>query len=240
MVILSNGVQGYIGDWDDVFPPANWMDVTDPYIADKSAYVSPIFDGTNLFGYAMNSDALGHSRAQMAGSTELLFDSTEVERNAVALPSTKPSPPRYGIKNTIALVDGTVIDQVPVTQTPYEASIERMKRMSLATMLYSSDYDDYLPLSSNWMDATVPYAGTETIYHSPIFAGTDEFFGYAMDQAVSGVSLTALENPATTFLFFDSTILIRNANGSPDTRPVPGRYEGKNTWSFCDGHASGD
>jgi hypothetical protein len=242
MGLISGGVLMYSTDYDAQFMPgARWMDLVEPYTRDPRAAVSPAFDDQpGKYGFALNELVAGRSQTaiEQPDSTLLVFDSTDTRRNAVATSATLPIPPRYGAKNALSYVDGYVPDYPPdPPPSQLDISLDRMKKIGLATMMYGSDWDDVMPLG-NWMDSILPYTQTERNFRSPIFDGTDKY-GYAMNVNAVGVSLTAIPNPSELRTHFDSTLLMRNAVGPESSMPQPGRYDGKNTSAFADGHAAG-
>lgn len=110
---LSASMLTYASDYDDHLPPAGqWMDVTYAYNHNSLLYHSPALEsqGVNVFGYAFNLDLAGADLSSLADpySTPMLFDSTVLTRNATALPSTMPNPPRYRGRNTVSYADGHV------------------------------------------------------------------------------------------------------------------------------------
>jgi hypothetical protein len=237
---LVNGLLGYSSDNDDSMPRRHeWMDVTEPYVRDNAAFVSPIYDGTGNYGYALNEELDGAGVYTFPAGTLAIFDSTVLTRNAAASVTTRPNPPRYGAKNTLSYLDGTVPDApTPPPPTLLEVSKLRLKQLSLGTIMYAGDYDDVMP-PSTWADATFWYVRGAAKYKSPAFDGTP-YFGYAMNVGAVGIVMSSVDNPSSFLNLFDSTNLQWNAVASPNTLPNPGRYEGKNTFSFLDGHAATD
>jgi len=106
------GMIMYANDYDDVLPLANkWMDELDPYLRSETDYHSPkIGDTGSKYGYAFDITVAGKNLVNIPNpATQLmLFDSTDLARNATAPESTIPSPPRYGKSNTLAYADGHV------------------------------------------------------------------------------------------------------------------------------------
>lgn len=238
MRAISRGIQLYASDYDDIFPSGTWMDGVLPYHNDERNYVSPMFDGqAGKYGFALNVAAAAQSSSQVDGQVPLLFDSVVTGWNAVADLGTLPEPPRYGGKNTIALADGTVLDDdyVDPPPTQLETSIIRMKQQGVAFHMYVNDNDETFP-SGAWMDAVMPYVKDPAIFRSPAF-NDPQVYGYAMSSSLFGVRMETLAEPAKVPLTFDSTNVLWNASATIDTLPVPGRYDGKNTITFADGHA---
>jgi hypothetical protein len=232
---LANGVAGYATDYDDTFPrPNSWVDVTTPYVKELSAYDSP---AVGKYGYALNLAIEGKSTNAFDPSTTVLtFDSTEIKRNADADVSTMPEPGRYQGRNTIGMADGYVVDSELVTDPLTEAR-RRIKAIALGALMYASDYDDVLP-TANWVDETMPYVRSEHPFISPAFEGQPGKYGFAYNELIVGDPMSAISSPASTELYFDSTVLSRNAVASTSTMPVPGRYAGTNVISFVDGHVT--
>ena len=89
------------------------------------------------------------------------------------------------------------------------------------------------------MDAIYPYHKNEWIERCPTFVKDKEvpknLYGYAMNQAMSGAKPPP--NPDTVPLIFESVNLARNASGTLDSLPNPGRHDGKNSIGYADGHA---
>jgi hypothetical protein len=239
--MLNDGMITYAGDFDDALPPGStWMDSIGPYVPDPEAFHSPLVP-PGSYGYALNVDVAGHYMSTIASLDTVvsIFDSTDLTRNATQATSTQPNPPRYGISNTIAYLDGHVKDEAgtpPVVQTLYTQSKNRMKKVNIAMFLYSSDYDDYAPLANQWMDELTPYVSANSVFRSPKVEQYDiTKYGYAMNIDIAGISFTSLAAPASTISFFDSTMLTRNATAATSTLPQPGRYLGKNTIAYADG-----
>jgi len=239
---LDVALTEYVGDWDDSYPPGvTWMDGLVPYVHDASDFHSP---GVALpgYGYAFNVDLAGKSVSVVTSpeTTITIFDSTNLNRNAVAPTTTVPVPPRYGGYNTIGYADGHVKDELglhPSLEVLYGESVTRIQSVNTAALIYAGDYDDCLPLAANWVDGTWPYSRSDSIYRSPIVERHDPTqYGYAYNIALAGVLDSAVDR-GTTVSFFDSTILARNAASTTSTLPSPPRYVGVNTIVYLDGHA---
>jgi hypothetical protein len=106
------GAQIYANDYDEVFPLAKtWMDAETPYTKNQTLFYSPAIGDTGTkYGYAFNIALAGVNLTTIAApaTTLLLFDSTDLSRNATDPITTLPSPPRYGKLNTLAYADGHV------------------------------------------------------------------------------------------------------------------------------------
>lgn len=230
----------YASDYDNVLPPpSKWMDSLVPYAKDQTLYRSPAVAAKG-YGYALNAQIAGTPASEFASPAEeiTLFDSVDLSRNATDPISSQPSPPRYGINNTIAYLDGHVKDYNTVNSVPiYSQSRQNMSKIALATLMYSNDYDDVLPLTGQWMDKLLPYAKNDDLFHSPaIFMKNSAEYGYAFNSTLAGGLATNIVSPSTTPMIFDSTVLSRNATASISTLPTPPRYGKQNTISYVDGH----
>jgi hypothetical protein len=107
------GILIYANDYDDFTPlPNTWMDVLSPYVRNESDFHSPAIQAVtpNLYGYAFSSSIAGRGETTITSpaSTIMMFDSTDLNRNATDQAITLPYPPRYGTNNTIAYADGHV------------------------------------------------------------------------------------------------------------------------------------
>ncbi len=120
------------------------------------------------------------------------------------------------------------------TTTLYGASVNRLKSLNQAVLLYASDFDDVLPLRGQWMDGVIPYAKNEWLFHSPAVSRFG--YGYAMQREIAGNPLHLFSSLSTEVSVFDSTNLARNATDFLSTEPSPPRYGRKNTIAFLDGH----
>lgn len=232
---LSKAMLAYAADFDQTLPQRNWMDATESYANDPTAYKSPMVDGEQ-FGYAFNQDLVGKrlSAIQNRAATALIFDSTSLMRNAVASVDAIPVPGRYDGTNTIAFADGTVKD-VPVKDAFVEAST-RLKMLGVALLAYSADNDEHLPPATKWTDALQPYVQDPEAFHDGSLK--PEEFGFAFNIEVSGKQVTALGPLGTTPILFSSKVVTKNAAAKVDSLPVPGRYAGRNAIYYLDGHVT--
>jgi prepilin-type processing-associated H-X9-DG protein len=116
--------------------------------------------------------------------------------------------------------------------------LSNVKQMGVMQIMYAADYDDRFPLRDNWMDSTQEYRKSEGILRCPTFAFDEKapknLYGYAMNQAMSGAKIPP--KPDTVPLIFESVNLARNASGTLDSLPNPGRHNGKNMIGYADGH----
>ena len=242
MSALSRGMLMYGNDWDDALPPAGrWMDATGPYVQDESAYVSPALEGrATEYGYAFNLALAGVTTGTIEDpyNTVLIFDSSITTRNATAPTDSMANPPRYGTDNTISYANGRVKDSEIINpQTFGQIAVSRIRSLAVGISLYSSDYDDRLPVADQWYQGTFPYVRVDQYYRSPALANNQDAYGFALNEDVAGRSIFEFESPAATPGLFDSTNLSRSATAPLSTSPNPARYEGGNAQTFLDGHA---
>lgn len=121
--------------------------------------------------------------------------------------------------------------------------LARLSDQAMGLQLYASNYDDTLP-KSQWMDSIAPFiapvsevkeASNRSLrtFHCPAIRYED--FGYGLNQAVVGANTKSLDQEHTV-LTFDCGKPGKNVI-APTTRVLKnGRHEGKNNFSFLDGH----
>jgi hypothetical protein len=240
LMTLNTAMIQYESDSDDDLPlRGKWMDELVAYARDSTVFHSPNV-GAAGYGYALSLAVAGHAVTEFVDPPSMiaLFDSTDLSRNATDSVSTVPSPPRYGAKNTISYLDGHVQDQYTTTQSgQYALSQDRMKQLDLGLIMYANDFDESLPLANQWMDGIAPSVKSAIAFHSPAVEQLNESdYGYAMNSAIAGKSLTSFASPSTTYSLFDSTVLTRNATSPLTTLPQPPRYGKYNTIGLLDGH----
>ncbi len=81
--------------------------------------------------------------------------------------------------------------------------LSNIKQVGAGLVMYSADYDDHLPDASNWHIAAAPYwKNFEQIKKCPL---AKEPFSYAMNQALSGLSLEKVADREQRLLLYEST-----------------------------------
>jgi prepilin-type processing-associated H-X9-DG protein len=102
----------YVQDYDETFPPSNtWVDATFPYVKNDKVYRCPEVPAgsSNAYGYAFNS-ALSRKllkKVSVPATTQMMYDSTNLSKNATDAMATLPNPPRHRNRgNNIGYVDG--------------------------------------------------------------------------------------------------------------------------------------
>lgn len=238
---LLLSLEMYANDYDEGLPlPGKWIDETLIYTRDNDAYYSPAVAGQG-FGYALNSEYAGTYLSAIANldTAVLLFDSTDLSRNATDPISTEPNPGRYSGVNTEGFADGEVKNYMNFLSPPalYQYSRRRIGQLALANLMYMNDYDDVTAPAPHWADETFPYPRSHEVYRSPLIELADPTkFGYAFHSEDGERSISDFPYPAREILLFDSLKLYWNAADNGESLPNPGRYQGHNTHAFLDGH----
>ena len=124
------------------------------------------------------------------------------------------------------------------------ACMQRLRDQATDLQIYANSNDDRLP-NANWMDAISPILAPDQNLkllhrremrdlHCPAVPRSNS--GYAFNMALLSVAVKTVPNPSKTVLTFDSTDLQWNATATPSDAPQEGRHDGKNNFSFLDGH----
>ena len=124
----------------------------------------------------------------------------------------------------LGLLLGTAF--APVRQLGQSATCQaNVFRLARAQLIYADDYDEKLPVASNWMDRTMSYVVEERRLHCPtVSAQGERFYGYAMNPEMDGKARSKIDNPDETPLLYDSVRLEWSAVGLVTSLPVPGRH----------------
>jgi hypothetical protein len=99
-------------------------------------------------------------------------------------------------------------------------------RLGNAVLLYAHDYDERLPPTVRWMDASKPYWKAVEFTRCPAVPGDGNGYGYAMNARLDKRTIASIAQPDATPLLFDSLDLSRNADDPFKSLPSPGRH----TW----------
>jgi len=107
-----------------------------------------------------------------------------------------------------------------------------LERIGVATSMYTQDYDEHFPPAAIWGDELYPYIKDRAVFKCP---ADDSGSGssYAFNSALGGLSLNALEEPASTVGTFDARSQWNQA-GSADLLAF--RRNGGAFIALADGH----
>ncbi|RYG63105.1 hypothetical protein EON80_21850 [bacterium] len=89
---------------------------------------------------------------------------------------------------------------------------KNLKELHLALMMYSQDYDEFLPPAEKWSDVLEPYVPNKAIFNCPSAPGGK--WGYAFNKNLSGQNIANIEKPSLTYAFYETTDLRPNVNGT--------------------------
>jgi len=123
-----------------------------------------------------------------------------------------------------------------------ESCIANVRQSGSAMLMYTQDYDDRLPIHTNWMDASLLYLKTESLFHCPeLQRENPTTYGYAFSTILLGRRVTDTNGAAIVPLIFDSSLSNRNACSDLKTLPQPPRHDSHkyNVIFYLDGHAFG-
>ena len=117
-----------------------------------------------------------------------------------------------------------------------------MKRLCSAQIMYSSDWDDRLPIAENWNDALLPYLKQMSGGKDPskVFVCPKvkpEAPSYAMNAGLSGISQADINSPPDTVLLFDAEPGPNKAGG-PELLPTEPRHMDGHVIGYADGHVN--
>lgn len=126
-----------------------------------------------------------------------------------------------------------VLERAPFAEKQM-ASLNNLKELSVAVMMYADDNDGNLPPSENWPEALRPFYQNDKILISPL--NPEAGRGYAMNASLANHKMDEIRQHGQVVLFFEC---------KPDSPPGGGLEllpEKPRTWmgyavSFLDGHA---
>lgn len=101
----------YAADWDESLPNGStWMDALKKYSRNESTFHCPASGNqrSEVYGYAFNKN-LGRKRLAKIARPQtavMLYDSTDLRRNASDAVTSLPSPARHLSTNNLLYVDG--------------------------------------------------------------------------------------------------------------------------------------
>jgi len=103
------GVQMYLADWDNRLPNRDrWMDQTKGYVKRDGVFHDPEVQGKESFGYGYDADLSGKNAGSWAKADKepMIYDSTNLGRNASDRMASLPVPGRHSGRNGMAYLDG--------------------------------------------------------------------------------------------------------------------------------------
>ena len=147
---------------------------------------------------------------------------------------------RWVIGLTLALiVPFLVMSMVPVYAgergSRSTACLSNAKQLGLASVMYSVDWDDRLPVASSWMGGTQTYIKNKEAYRCVLFHG--QGYGYSYLDRLDSAKLGPIESQADEPLILESRDKRYNSHGGYGLFCGPERHDGKNCVVYVDGHA---
>jgi prepilin-type processing-associated H-X9-DG protein len=115
--------------------------------------------------------------------------------------------------------------------------LSNMKQLGIAEQMYQSDYDDHFADRGTWIDKTATYTPNDRVFTCPAVRKEHREYGYAASTALSGKKGSEIKMPTTEIDLFETSKLVRNANGDPNAEGWPSRHGPGRSVSFVDGHA---
>jgi hypothetical protein len=111
------------------------------------------------------------------------------------------------------------------TMAESSACMESLKNIGNATLMYSADHDDRLP-HREWTDAAVTYSTASRLSCGTVAPQGPAGHGYALNRDAVGALWAAVEDPDSTLMIFDSSLLGANVMGGEELLPQPPRHRG--------------
>jgi prepilin-type processing-associated H-X9-DG protein len=108
---MGLGLLQYSDDYDQTLPNSStWMDTIHPYTRVDFACPDVRWPGPAGYGYAFNSRLSGKKidSTTSQADTPIIYDSTDLHRNATDPLTSPPSPPRHDGGNNFLILDGHV------------------------------------------------------------------------------------------------------------------------------------
>ena len=145
------------------------------------------------------------------------------------------------LANRIGIASGAVSYKPEVNKS----CVQNLHSLYLAFSMYAQDYDA-MPPAAGWLQNPdlVSKVRENTWLHCPAVSNRhDNNYGYAMNDAVSGMQMHGRElkqtpHAAETPLVYDSSNLAISAHDSFTSLPSPGRHSGKDNVLYMDGHVA--
>lgn len=120
-------------------------------------------------------------------------------------------------------------------QKAYETvCISNMRQLTLAILAYASNHNERLPDASTWVSDIMPHVKDQDIFKCRR-DGSGEDCSYAMNAALSGRSLSMLNDTGVVLLYETATPGPCPYGGVEDIADPP-RHNGGNIYGFADSH----
>ncbi len=134
------------------------------------------------------------------------------------------------------LLLGTILSGIGVVRqvAVNVISISSLRQVSVAARTYSTDYNDYLPRTAEWVGLLDAYL-QETGALVSLPGESEQGRAYAMNRLLDGLRYADVSDPQRTVLFFEAQFGSPLAGG-PELLPAQPRYEQGYVIVFVDGH----
>jgi len=111
-----------------------------------------------------------------------------------------------------------------------------LKHLAVSLAMYTSDFDDRMPMKENWAVGTKPYVKVAENYRSPHHPNAA--VGFAYNAALSTIQTSTLANPSAVVELFETTLNSPNPsdNGESWWMPTGGA---ENQTAFADSREIG-
>ena len=116
------------------------------------------------------------------------------------------------------------------------ACVSNIKNLGRAELMYATDHDESLPLADSWTDSTSTYVDSQRQFSCPVVRRNGGQYGYAANKLFGGKKIPASKGDQV--ILFETSNLVRNANGDPSHENPPNRHGQGRTESYLDGHSS--
>ena len=105
-----------------------------------------------------------------------------------------------------------------------EACFGNLEQIGVSAYMYAADYDNRYMDATHWVDLLEPYVpdGRESCLHDP---GATGGYGYAFNKRMDRTAGDKIQDPVSLIMVFDSADLTRNAAGTSEVFPNPGRHD---------------
>ncbi len=113
-------------------------------------------------------------------------------------------------------------------------SISSLRQVSVAVRTYSTDYNDYLPRTAEWVGLLDAYL-QETGALVSLPGESEQGRVYAMNRLLDGLRYADVSDPERTVLFYEAQFGSPLAGGS-ELLPAQPRYQQGYVIMFVDGH----